>query len=388
MTSDAPTHAGGTEWKAYVAWPRSYDVNGVRIEGSPMPSHIESLFNSKFLDQESPASDRIRFCYFDAPTRQILVNNSPVTVSGWALYFGDVGILDVVLSVEVSDYHVLVDQRTAELGRAGAAGITDMDGNPLSVHDLCDEAFAAIVGDGPGQSRRSRFGTVAAVESDWDSPVGLSVAGGLSIGHEIFYAHDKLIVRAASPLAADDFREYVFLATFSCRARLLHSNLNRDIRSLVRAAGDALVSSRAALRVFQDSVQLERRAIVARQYFTPLDFLGAAEHVDVIDRIGETLVMTDREWAVLEDSLAGLERYTQGLFVLTSARGQNAFNRNGLLFAGFGLLFAAVGILAMFQKNQPVLVVFAAWALCVGAFVAVNPAWWRAAWTQARRRRR
>jgi hypothetical protein len=195
--------------------------------------------------------------------------------------------------------------------------------------------------------------------------------------HQVGVSHDRLVVQTLAGLDRRGMLPYVFLALFACRARLLHSELTSMVRELVHSTSrsDALVSS-ATAEVFESSVRINRRSLLVRPYFTAVDLFALGPQIALHDRVATSLVLSPREWEALDTTLEGLERYAQGVYALSSSRSQQSLNRNGFLFAAFGLLFTAIGVVTLFSGG-PVIPVLSAWILCVACFLAANPEWRR-----------
>jgi hypothetical protein len=360
----------------FLSWPRSYLVPHLEVYGVELSAELRELISVRFWNVEDPMPGQ-RIELLTAQPIVLQSANGSVDVQRWGIYFSDIEVVDVVLEIESATLSgELGRMPSAELDKLREDLLRDASGDPVSVSNLLDAAFQDLTGESPHGLLKTRFGIVCSVADSWLPPPAACTTIGLEEDHQVRASHDRLVVQAPGGLDHHEMLPYVFLALFACRARLLHSELMNMVRQLVHSTSREELANSATAEVFETTVRIGRRALLVRPYFTAVDLFAVGPHIALHDRVTTSLVLSEREWQALDTTLEGLERYAQGVYALSSSRSQQALNRNGFLFAAFGLFFTAIGVATLFSGG-PFLPVLLSWALCVVCFLAANPEWRR-----------
>lgn len=359
----------------YLAFPRSYSVDGLKVGGGELPEDILALFNFKYLFDLPPGLPRM-VGWLSAEPIAVHTQTGPLSVRRWGLHLADINVVDVVLEFEgaplqtaglslLSNYeNLFADTSTHLLRRA--------DGAPTCLYELWDEAFRDLTSTEVPNQIKVRFGPVTALTGpDVASRKALAVEG-LESDQTVTVDHNRICVSAPGALDRAAMMPYLSMALFSNRARLLYARLSSEIRAVSFLGEVGVKRGAAALSIFARSVEVSRRALIARRHFVPLNTLNGSVQLRLQEEVNETLVMNGPTWSVLESSLDGLDRFTNGLYLLTSARSQQMLNWNGFAIAILGLIFTAVGISAFATERSGRPAIITAWLASGLLLVLIN----------------
>lgn len=344
---------------------RSYDVDQV----SAMPEPLEPWPDQLNVRARSSA----KFEYFTIKDLAVRVCGQEAVVRGFAQFFKDIRVLDIVLEVQGSG--LPEDAWSEELDHAHHL-IVEVAGEHVIIGELLDRTYSDLTGmvapRGSVNPKRTTFGIVVfhTCESGRLAVPGITVEG-IAASQRV-RAHPNRMDAYASEWTREDQFSYEIVAALCGRARHLATRIIESASELAVGMGSG--SSKAI--TLDQALEVRREAVLSSIEMTGIGYLGTGRMVRFYNAVYADAAVSPSVERALAVSADGLQQLSDGLFSLANERNGRWLSYIALIFTAVSVFFAAIAMGEFFGLPfETRWWVYGAWAIGLASLVAAIALW-------------